>query len=249
MRIRTVAVPVLGMVAALLFVNGASHGADSNGEYSTGEATISASEVNPATWAASQAKAMHNKPLAKAAADASGEYTTSTAVVVYYNPTTGKTEARKRFGANTAGKRLGRGVLHRLSAPRDHGTAGTSSASGCARVTVTQTRHNTLGSTAWKFDVWTDWCWTRSTQVDSVNDYHWKIYDVDGQHQWDKIINQEHYYYDFSTDDGHPKSAYYNYYQGHLTNCVLKVGCIQDEYPANYLRTYYNGTYVWDTSS
>ena len=61
-------------------------------------------------------------------------------------------------------------------------------------------------------------------------------------------VNKELLFYDYSTNDGHPKSAYKHYRQGQFENCVLKYGCIGTTYPANTLRSYYNGTWAWATN-
>lgn len=126
---------------------------------------------------------------------------------------------------------------------------GTSSASGCLKLTVTHTAHTYLGFVAWKFANWTHWCWTRSTQRVYNVSTGWQISDVDSQYQWDGIIKGGyiHGFYDYSTNDGHPYSAYKNQRTGHFEDCVLKYGCIGNIYPTVLIRSYYNGTYAWDT--
>lgn len=128
------------------------------------------------------------------------------------------------------------------------GSAGSSSASGCQRVTVNNEAETVLGFTAYWFHTWTRWCWTRSTQVVYDVSTGWFLSDVDSQQYWRGIINSELGFYDYSTNDGHPKSAYKHYRQGRFENCVLKYGCIGTTYPANTLRSYYNGTWAWETN-
>lgn len=128
------------------------------------------------------------------------------------------------------------------------GTGGSTTASGCRKVTITNTKRTTLGFTAFKYHTWTRWCWTRSSQVVSSVTTGWSISDVDSQFYWKGNVNSEFGFYDYSTNDGHPKSAYKHYRQGRFENCVFKYGCIGNWYPANTLRSYYNGTWAWSTS-
>jgi hypothetical protein len=224
-------------------------------EYST-----SGSTVSPSMVVGSSRTTLGNSPLAKtpagkaamtkaavsagAAVDPSGEYTTASALVQYEKPD-GTVIGSKRYGAATQGQRLP--AFQKTATALSAHAEGTSSSAGCVKVTVGQTRHGPTGDTLWKFSIWTDWCWTRSNQVVSVNGHNWYIGSVDGNFQWKGLVNTQAYYYDFSTDDGHPKSAYYHYRMGQFDNCVLKYGCVGTEYPMNYLRSYYNGTWVWDT--
>jgi hypothetical protein len=65
---------------------------------------------------------------------------------------------------------------------------------------------------------------------------------------WQGVIDSEYGFYDYSTNDGHPRSAYKNWQQAKVTNIVLgaTVGTI---YPVNLIRSYYNGTYVWSADN
>lgn len=128
------------------------------------------------------------------------------------------------------------------------GKGGSSSSSGCRKVTITNRASTVLGFTAYRFKTWTNWCWTRSSQVVRSVSTGWSITDVDSQQYWKGLVQTVNGFYDYSTNDGHPKSAYKHYRQGRFENCVLKYGCIGTTYPANTLRSYYNGTWVWSTS-
>jgi hypothetical protein len=142
-----------------------------------------------------------------------------------------------------AGSAAGGGVV-----PMASGSGGSSSSSGCRKVTVNNETETVLGFTAYWFHTWTRWCWTRSTQVVYDVTTGWYISDVDSQEYWKGINNTELLFYDYSTNDGHPRSAFKHYRQGRFENCVLKYGCIGTTYPTNLLRSYYNGTWVWSTS-
>jgi hypothetical protein len=144
-------------------------------------------------------------------------------------------------GSGKSGAKTG-GVVAMAS-----GNGGDSTASGCRRVTVNNEYETLLGFTAYYFHTWTRWCWTRSTQNVYDVTSGWTISDVDATEYWRGIVNTELGLYDYSVNDGHPRSAYKNYRQGHFENCVIKYGCISNTYPANTLRSYYNGTWAWST--
>ena len=164
--------------------------------------------------------------------------------VVVYDPATGVVLSRTRQNSSTEGKRLS--VFPLVS--KDSGVGGSSSASGCAKFSVWQSGYSTLHTREWKFTVWTDACWVRSTQT--VTWKH-KGYDIwtDGNEEFLGIIQQNAWYYDFSTDDGHPRSAYHHMKQGSFKG-QSKLPLIPDshDYPKNTVDVYYNGTYTWYTS-
>lgn len=244
-RIKVLA--VAAAVTAATVTMGTSHASGKDtGEYSVSDAVASQSMV-----VGSSPTSLGNSPLAQTAAgraatvpDTSGDYTTSDALVQYETPA-GVVIGTKHYGPKSMGKVL---PAFRKTAGRGAHSGGSSSASGCVRVTVTQTRKGAFGEVLWKFHIWTDWCWTRSNQVVDVNGKNWYTSDFDSTFIWQGLVNTQVYYYDFSANDGHPKSAYYHYRMGQIENCVLHYGCIGTVYPANYLRSYYNGTWLWDTS-
>ena len=126
-------------------------------------------------------------------------------------------------------------------------TGGTSSASGCRKVTVINVKHTILGSVAYKYNTWTSWCWKRAKQKVKDVRVGWYLTDVDGVQDWKGQVTKETYFYDYGPNDGYPRSAYKHFRQGHFENCILKIGCVSNSYPANWLYSYYNGTYVWKT--
>jgi len=65
-----------------------------------------------------------------------------------------------------------------------------------------------FGATAFWYNIWTRWCWTRSTQTVYSVSYDDKFVPDDPNFEWVGVIEDDHYFYDFSTDDGHPKSAF-----------------------------------------
>lgn len=138
--------------------------------------------------------------------------------------------------------RNGRGKIAR----RGSGSGGASSASGCREVTVHNRRNSYLGALMYTWDTSTYWCWTRSSQ---------NIYNVSTGSRfipdtttidWQGVIDRQFLFYDYSANDGHPRSAYKNWQQGKVANVVLgaTIGTI---YPENLIRSYFNGTWVWET--
>lgn len=115
-------------------------------------------------------------------------------------------------------------------------------------MTVTNKTKTVLGFTAYDFKTWTRWCWNRSSQVVSDVTKGYALANVDSQQYWRGIVNKEFTFYDYSTNNRKPRSAYKNYQQGRFENCVLKYGCIGSTYPANTLRSSYNGTWAWSTA-
>lgn len=129
------------------------------------------------------------------------------------------------------------------------GSGGTSSASGCRKVTVHNERETLLGTTAFKFHTWTRWCWNRADQrVTGTPTTGWSISDVGSFEEWQGVINKTLYFYDYGANNGYPRSAYYHQRTGHFKNCVPQAGCIKNTYPKNTLRSYYNGKWSWTTS-
>ncbi len=158
--------------------------------------------------------------------------------------------SRRTYGPQTAGTVLRGdriGVTPSSQRAYSSGKGGTTTSSGCRRVTVKNESETLLGFTAYWFNTWTSWCWNRTRQVVRDVTTGWYLKDVDSEYYWRGMVNREFDYYDYGTDDGHPVSAYKYYRQGRFENCVMKYGCLGALYPANTLRSYYNGTWVWKT--
>ena len=125
------------------------------------------------------------------------------------------------------------------------GSGGSSSASGCRKVTVKNVVKTLLQSTAYKFNTWTYWCWNRSNRTVFDVSTGWYLSDVDPNFYWrEMLIDNTHY---FSWYTGYPKSGYKHEKQGRVENCVPHYGCIGNTYPHNILYSYSNGTWSWYT--
>jgi hypothetical protein len=179
------------------------------------------------------------------------QITTTSAVTVETFSADNKTLlSTKSYGQATQGMLMGADASSKAGAgvAKSSGSGGSSSASGCRKVTVKNKSETVLGITVYHFNTWTRWCWTRSAGVVRDVTSGWFISDVDSQYYWKGITNKELGFYDYSTNDAHPVSAYKNYRQGQFENCVLRYVCIGAEYPANTLRSYSNGIWVWKTN-
>jgi hypothetical protein len=131
----------------------------------------------------------------------------------------------------------------------DSGSGGTSTAQGCHRVWAKNKYTTTLGFTAFVLHSWTDSCWDRSSARVDVYLNDAQMENVDSQYRypaswylWDGL------FYDYGTNNGQPRSAFRFRAQKQVENCIAKYGCINTYYPLNVLRSYYNGTWAWETS-
>jgi hypothetical protein len=241
-------------VAAGMLLTSTSHAAEPPDYYSTSSAVQTQSMVK-----GSSPTSLGDSPLAQTAAGKAAalattyadvpadRVVTSSATLVLYDPRTKAVTYRHRYGAATEGRRI---AFPRLPLA-DHGTGGGSSASGCGKVIITQKLHDTLGLSAigtWK--IFTDWCWTRSNQVVSIVDTG-VSQDHDQTWSYDGVLTEfnENHFYDFSVNDGHPRSAYLFVRQAKFHGPCLSTSFTCQWTPKNSLASYYNGTWQWWTSS
>jgi hypothetical protein len=73
----------------------------------------------------------------------------------------------------------------------------------------------------------------------------WRWVEDDPTVGWEGEVNRELLFYDYGTNDGHPRSAHKHWRQGHVSQCSA---ICSHKYPENLLRAYYNGTWVWETN-
>ena len=156
---------------------------------------------------------------------------------------------KRSYGAETQGLVMGGGNVDSGDiSTQASGSGGTSTASGCRTVTVKNEAETVLGFTAYYYNTWTSYCWTRSTQTVYNVSNGWSITDVDPQQNWIGEVDKELLFYDYGTNDGHPRSAYKHWRKGHFENVVPVYGTWNHTYPTNTIRAYYNGTWAWATS-
>lgn len=125
-------------------------------------------------------------------------------------------------------------------------SGGSSSASGCRKTTISNRARTVLGFTAYRYNTWTYWCWDRAKEyIKPGGSNGWSISDTDGTQYWRGEVRKSVYFYDAGTNNNRPRSAFRHYRQGSFENCVVRYGCLRTSYPANSLRSYYNGTYTY----
>ena len=122
-------------------------------------------------------------------------------------------------------------------------SGGVSRASGCTKVTIRNRARTLLGHTAYRYNIWTSWCWNRSARTVSSVRADWYLSDVDGNFIYrEELVRRTSH---FSWLYGHPSSGYEHARQARIENCVFKYGCISSTYPHNVLYSYSDGTYRW----
>lgn len=126
------------------------------------------------------------------------------------------------------------------------GTGGSSSASGCIKVTVSNEKKTYFGNTLFWFHTWTSWCWNRSARTISDVGTGWYLTEVDWARGWNSMIVDNTGYYHWIS--GYPTSGYEHEKQGHLQGCVIRYECLSNHYPYNTLRSHSDGTWSWDTA-
>lgn len=151
------------------------------------------------------------------------------------------------LGEDTNASTEGTGGLFATAAYTD---GGTSSASGCREVTVTNIKKNlSVLATMFKFETATRWCWHRaSKEVFNVSTNH-RVSNVNGFVNWHGIIGKTTKYYDAGANDGYPRSAYKHWKQAKASNEAPVLGTLGYIYPENTLLSYWNGTYKWSTKN
>ena len=126
------------------------------------------------------------------------------------------------------------------------GNGGTSSASGCVRVTVNNEYETATGSTAYWFHTWTNWCWTRSTKTISSVSTGSYVSGVNWPYVYQGVISDTTEFYSWYA--GHPNSGFIHDKQARFDNCIVSLGCYASSYPRNELYSHSDGTWSWSTS-
>lgn len=175
-------------------------------------------------------------------------YFTSNVVVSNLDPETGATLATTTYDGSTASDDT-LGTLNTKDGgftAAASGSGGTTSASGCRRVTVNNYARNLLGSVAYNYQTYMEWCWTRSTYYTGNVLSGFRLLQVGSQQYWRGQVNYDQHFYSWVS--GRPRSGAISYRQGRFENCVLKYGCISNTYPGNTIRGHSNGTWTWSTA-
>jgi hypothetical protein len=147
--------------------------------------------------------------------------------------------------ANTPSKGMTRRKGAVSTTAWQEGFGGSSTASGCTKVTVHNNAYTVMGFLAYTYDTWTRWCWNRANE--NINDVTigWDFRNSDGTQYYRGQNNLEAHFFDWA--GGAPRSGYLHNRTGFVENCVIKYGCISSSYPRNVIRSRSNGTWYWAT--
>lgn len=123
------------------------------------------------------------------------------------------------------------------------GSGGSSSASGCRKAIVKNRGESITGDLVYKYNTWTQWCWNRSDRaITSVRTGEY-LSNVASTMYYRGIVGQDERFYAWRS--GFNKSGHWHERQVQMENCVLRYGCISNDYPRNVIRAHSDGTYTW----
>lgn len=125
------------------------------------------------------------------------------------------------------------------------GSGGSTSASGCRKAWVQNVERNLLGSIAFRYRLYINWCWNRAKKRITSAVRSQAILDLSSQWRYRGIISKAVGYYAWGS--GYPYSGHRHYKMLAFENCVLKYGCIQEQHPKAVIRAHSNGTWTWGT--
>lgn len=128
------------------------------------------------------------------------------------------------------------------------GTAGSSSARGCATMYVYNTKRTMLGAKAYVYVTTTHWCWDRPTgwingifRSEYVTDKSAFIRLGDRVEGWTQVG-----FYPWRQE--YKRSGYRHFRARKFENCIAKYGCISTSIANNRMWLHSNGTVVWWTN-
>jgi hypothetical protein len=128
------------------------------------------------------------------------------------------------------------------------GSGGTSTRSGCRRVTVKNEYETALGATAYYFNQVTRWCWDRDARRVQDVSLGYYLEDVDPLFIYRGHTSHNRYFYEYRA--GYKNSGYISDRQARFENCVPTPSgqvCLGSTYPRNITRAHDNGTWSWNT--
>ena len=182
--------------------------------------------------------ALSGELLDRTATSASGDATTIPPQFAHHGPAGASPAALEELRAADA---AAGGTVSALGS----GDGGSSTASGCQTVTVMNEKETTLGATAYWYNTWTHWCWTRSSYNTYDISTNFYLSDVDANYVWRGEVSLQAAHYAYV--GGYSTSGYEHERTGHFENCVFHYGCIGNTYPDNRLYSHYDGTWHWST--
>lgn len=126
------------------------------------------------------------------------------------------------------------------------GSGGSSSPSGCRKVTLKNRKYSLTGiDHMYTYTIKTKWCWNRGKGSISDVKTDWSMYIDNDTGYWRGQTRLRRMFYAWSS--GKPRSGYRHDRQGEFENCILKYGCTGTSYPRNIIRAHSNGTWTWWT--
>ena len=140
------------------------------------------------------------------------------------------------------------GELTVVGSTRGGGSQGSSTASGCRRVTTKNEYETALGRTAFYFNQVTYWCWDRADHEVRNVSLGYYLEDVDPLYVYRGHTSHNRYFYEYR--QGYKNSGYISDRQARMENCVPTPNgqvCLGSVYPRNITRAHDNGTWSWNT--
>ena len=140
------------------------------------------------------------------------------------------------------------GELTVVATPLGGGSGGSSTRSGCRRVTVKNEYETALGATAYYFNQVTRWCWDRDARRVQDVSLGYYLEDVDPLFIYRGHTSHNRYFYEYRA--GYKDSGYISDRQARMENCVPTPNgqvCLGSRYPRNITRAHDNGTWSWNT--
>jgi len=122
------------------------------------------------------------------------------------------------------------------------GTGGTSTASGCKTIRITNVGHTFLHAVAYKFWTQVHWCWNRGFKTISQVSRAWDVTNVALTFRFDGIVKTSSGFYGW-LGALYPHSGYFYNKTAKFTNvCPLKM-CFATTFPKNKINVHSNGTW------
>lgn len=140
------------------------------------------------------------------------------------------------------------GELTVVATSRGGGSEGSSTRSGCRRVTTKNEYETALGRTAFYFNQVTHWCWDRDARRVSNVSLGYYLEKVDPLYVYRGHTSHNRYFYEYRS--GYKNSGYISDRQARMENCVPTPQgqvCLGSLYPRNITRAHDNGTWSWNT--
>ena len=126
------------------------------------------------------------------------------------------------------------------------GSGGSSSASGCREVKLTNKKFSYTGTDhLYTYWTWTYWCWNRANKRISNVSMRYDWYCDNSSISWEGQSKADPRFYDWI--NGYPYSGHDHDRTGTFKNTYPIVGEVGTSYPRNIIRAHSDGTWTWRT--